>query len=75
MRTIVLEETESSFAYIADEVNRTGLPATVLKDNRPWVIVSPVVPSGITERGAVDTALDSMNEYADVFEKLAGKDV
>ena len=75
MKIIALKEIEGNFAYIADEVNRTGLPVTVLKDNRPWVIAGPVVPSGTTERGAVDTALDFMNEYADVFERHAGKGV
>jgi len=49
----------------AAEVNRTGRPATVPTDDEPWVITMPSEPS------AHDVALDFMDEYAEVFEKLA----
>lgn len=43
----------------------TGRPVTVLKNNKPWVVIAPVEPS------AADVAIDFMDEYAEVFEELA----
>lgn len=63
--TIGLAEAKANFSRVTAEVNRTGKPVTVLRNNKPWVIIAPV------ERGAVDVAVDFMDEYAEVFEELA----
>ena len=65
--TIDLAEVEADFSRVAAEVNRTGKPVIVLKNNEPWVIIQPAE----TEASAVDVAADFMDEYADVFEELA----
>lgn len=63
--TIGLAEAKANFSRVTAEVNRTGTPVTVLRNNKPWVVIAPV------ERGAVDVAIDFMDEYAEVFEELA----
>lgn len=63
--TMDLAEVEANFSRVTAEVNRTGTPVTVLRDNKPWVVIAPV------ERDAADVALDFMDEYAEVFEELA----
>ncbi len=55
----------TNFSRATAEVNRTGTPVTVLRNNRPWVIIAPV------ERGAADVAIDFVDEYAEVLEELA----
>ena len=63
--TIGLAEAKANFSRVTAEVNRTGTPVTVLRNNKPWVVIAPV------KRGAVDVAIDFMDEYAEVFEELA----
>ena len=63
--TIGLAEAKANFSRVTAEVNRTGTPVTVLRNNKPWVVIVPV------ERDAVDVAVDFMDEYAQVFEELA----
>ena len=63
--TMGLAEAKANFSRVTAEVNRTGTPITVLRNNKPWVVIAPV------ERGATDVAIDFMDEYAEVFEELA----
>lgn len=67
--TMGLAEVKNNFSKVTAEVNRTGRPVTVLKNNRPWVVIQPATQSA--EGGAVDVAVDFMDEYADVFRELA----
>lgn len=67
--TMGLAEVENNFSKVTAEVNRTGKPVTVLKNNKPWVVISPV-PQG-SDADVVDVAVDFMDEYADVFRELA----
>lgn len=41
----------------------------MLKNNKPWVTISPA--AGVANPDMVDVAVDFMDEYADVFEELA----
>lgn len=41
----------------------------MLRNNRPWVTISPA--AGITEPDMVAVAVDFMGEYADVFDELS----
>ena len=52
---------------MTDSPNRTGKPVTILKNNRPWVVIQPAQQS----ESALDGAVDFMDAYADVFEELA----
>ena len=69
--TMGLAEAKNNFSRVTAEVNRTGRSVTVLKNNKPWVVISPAVTSGDKSRSAVDVAVDFMDEYAQVFEELA----
>ena len=67
MLTMGLAEAKTNFSRLTAEVNRTGRPVTVLKNNKPWVVIQPV---GV-EASTLDVAVDFMDEYSDVFEELA----
>jgi antitoxin Phd len=67
--TIGLAEAKNNFSRVTAEVNRSGRPVTVLKNNKPWVTISPA--AGVANPDMVDVAVDFMDEYADVFEELA----
>lgn len=65
--TMGLAEAKNNFSRVTAEVNRTGRPVTILKNNKPWVVIEPAQGS----HDAVDVAVDFMDEYADVFKELA----
>lgn len=65
--TIGLAEAKNNFSRVTAEVNRTGRSVTILKNNKPWVVIQPARSSS----SATDVAVDFMDEYADVFEELA----
>ncbi len=65
--TMGLAEVKKNFSKVTAEVNRSGRSVTVLRNNRPWVVIQPVA----SQSDAADVAVDFMDEYAQVFEKLA----
>lgn len=65
--TMGLVEAKNHFSQVTAEVNRSGRPVTVLKNNRPWVVIQPAAAA----QGIDEAAVDFMHEYADVFRKLA----
>lgn len=65
--TMGLAEAKNNFSRVTAEVNRTGRSVTILKNNKPWVVIQPNQGSS----SVADVAVDFMDEYADVFEKLA----
>lgn len=65
--TMGLAEAKNNFSRVTAEVNRTGRSVTILKNNKPWVVIQPDQGSS----SVADIAVDFMDEYADVFEKLA----
>lgn len=69
--TMGLAEAKNNFSRVTAEVNRTGRPVTVMKNNRPWVTINPASGQRAEAASAVDIAIDFMDEYADVFEELA----
>ena len=62
-----LAEVENNFSKVTTEVNKSGRSVTVLKNNRPWVVIQPASAA----KDAVDVAVNFMDEYTDVFEGLA----
>ena len=62
-----LAEVENNFSKVTTEVNKSGRSVTVLKNNRPRVVIQPASAA----RDAVDVAVNFMDEYTDVFEELA----
>lgn len=70
--TIGLAEAKNNFSKVTAEVNRTGHPVTVLKNNKPWVVIQPAASASVEgASNAVDVAVDFMDEYASVFKELA----
>lgn len=67
--TIGHAEAKNNFSRVTAEVSRTGKPVTVLRDNRPWVTISPA--AGIARPDMIAVAVDFMDEYADVFDELS----
>lgn len=65
--TMGLAEAKNNFSKVTAEVNRTGRPVTVLKNNKPWVVIQPAAKT----TNAVDVAVDFMDEYSQVFKELA----
>ena len=65
--TMGLSEAKNNFSRVTAEVNRTGKSVTILKNNKPWVVIQPAQENS----NATDVAVDFMDEYADVFEELA----
>ncbi len=65
--TMGLAEAKNNFSRVTAEVNRTGRSVTILKNNKPWVVIQSAQGSGNT----TNVAVDFMDEYADVFEELA----
>lgn len=65
--TMGLAEAKNNFSRVTAEVNRTGRSVTILKNNKPWVVIQPARSSS----SATDVAVDFMDEYADVFEELS----
>ncbi|MDU7516330.1 MAG: type II toxin-antitoxin system Phd/YefM family antitoxin [Varibaculum cambriense] len=65
--TMGLAEAKNNFSRVTAEVNKTGKPLTIMKNNRPWVVIQPA--QGVREGS--DVAVDFMDEYADVFQELA----
>jgi antitoxin Phd len=43
----------------------------VMKNNKSWATINPAAMQSGADRNAVGVAIDFMDEYADVFEKLA----
>ena len=65
--TMGLAEAKNNFSRVTAEVNRTGRSVTILKNNKPWVVIQPARSSS----SATDVAVDFMDDYSDVFEELA----
>ena len=65
--TLGLAEAKNNFSKVTAEVNRTGRPVTVLKNNKPWVVIQPASAAS----SIVDVAVDFMDEYSSVFSELA----
>ncbi|QWT17267.1 type II toxin-antitoxin system Phd/YefM family antitoxin [Collinsella sp. zg1085] len=65
--TMGLAEAKNNFSRVTAEVNRTGRSVTILKNNKPWVVIQPAQKID----NAIDVAVNFMDEYADVFKELA----
>ena len=41
LNEIGLREAKNGFSALTARVNQTGMPVTVLKNGRPWVVIAP----------------------------------
>ena len=58
--TLGLAEAKNNFSKVTAEVNRTGRPVTVLKNNKPWVVI-PSTSWMSTRRYSQSSQNDSRN--------------
>lgn len=68
--TMGLAEAKNNFSKVTNEVNRTGKPVTVLKNNKPWVIIQPAQAHS-SHKDAVDIAVNFMNRNDEAFKELS----
>ena len=59
--TVGLAEAKKNFSKITTEVNKTGKPVTVLKNNKPWVIIQPASAIDDENEDTVVDLLDKVN--------------
>jgi len=52
--TIGLAEAKNNFSKVTAEVNRTGRPVTVMKNNKPWVVIMPASAVRDEDDAAID---------------------
>ena len=67
--TMGIAEAKNNLSRVASEVERTGTPVTILRNNKTCAAIVPM--EMLIERDPVSAAVDFMDEYADVFRKLA----
>lgn len=67
--TIGLAEAKNKFSRVTAEVNHTDKPITLLRNNHPWVTITPA--AGMTKPDMVAVAVGFMDEYANVFDELS----
>lgn len=49
-RPIGVREAKAHFSAIAEEVNATGTPLTVMRHGAPWIIIQPADPNAKRRR-------------------------
>lgn len=65
--TIGLAEAKSNFSKLTAEVNRSGKPVTVLKNNKPWVVIQPATQPMESDD---DIAIDILDSIAYTTTKI-----
>ena len=67
--TIGVADAKNNFSKVAAEVSRSGRPVTVLKNNKPLVVISPA--TGVGRPDMVGLAVDFMRAHDGDFRELA----
>jgi antitoxin Phd len=63
--TIGLSEAKANLGRVTAEVNRTGDPVTVLKNNKPWVVIYPASVTGAIRNPVTLAAMDEAQTMFD----------
>ena len=53
--TVGIREAKNGLSALTARVNETGEPLTVLKNNKPWVVIYPADPESARRRAKLDT--------------------
>jgi antitoxin Phd len=76
--TVGLSEAKANLGKITSEVNRTGEPVTVFKNNKPWVVIYPAStpetvtnPETLAAMDEADCMLQEGARYDNVVDMLA----
>jgi prevent-host-death family protein len=56
--TVGLSEAKANLGKITAEVNRTGNPVTVFKNNKPWVVIYPIHATNVIQNPVTRAAMD-----------------
>lgn len=56
--TVGMSDAKANFSKLTAEVNRTGRPVTVFKNNKPWVEIRPLA----AEEDVPSDTCEAMNE-------------
>lgn len=67
--TMGIAEAKDNFSKVMTQVQTTGRPVTILKNNKPCGAIVPIEMLAASD--PLSAAVDFMDEYSDVFEKLA----
>ena len=59
--TIGLAEAKKNFSKLTTEVNRMNKPVTVLKNNKPWVVIYPASTAEQTNNDIAIDILEGIN--------------
>ena len=55
MQIVGVTEAKAHFSQLTKDVNDTGQPVTVFKNNKPWVIISPASEDfAVNDTGTMD---------------------
>lgn len=68
--TVGLADAKRDFCKVANEVAESGTPVTVMRHNKPHVMIVPAV-HGEYERHAMAAAVDFLEVHREAFEKLS----
>lgn len=50
LNPVGVRQAKAQFSALTQEVNATGLAVTVMRNNKPWVVISPAEPSALERR-------------------------
>lgn len=50
LQPVGIREVKNHFSALTEKVNVTGRPLTVLKNNKPWVVIAPVDSAAASRR-------------------------
>jgi antitoxin (DNA-binding transcriptional repressor) of toxin-antitoxin stability system len=50
LQPVGVRQAKSQFSALAEEVNRLGEPLTVMRHNKPWVVISPADTAAMERR-------------------------
>ncbi|MDR2108169.1 MAG: type II toxin-antitoxin system Phd/YefM family antitoxin [Coriobacteriales bacterium] len=50
--TVSASEARANFSKLGEEIVRTGKPATVFKNSKPWLVISPVTQQPLSSDNA-----------------------
>lgn len=77
--TIGLTEAKANLGKITEEVNKTGVPVTIFKNNKPLVVMYPAASTGtsnaetltaIQESQSLLSANSRFSSFEDMMDKL-----
>lgn len=54
LTAVGVREAKNRFSALAAQVNASGSPLTVMKNNTPWVVIAPADPESLERRARLE---------------------